>query len=60
MRCTSCLLYTSTPLPKDGNIINSGLKKGDKILVKVTREAFGTKGPSPVSYTHLDVYKRQA
>ncbi|WP_462136677.1 Rne/Rng family ribonuclease [Porphyromonas uenonis] len=34
------------PLPKDGNIINSGLKKGDKILVKVTREAFGTKGPS--------------
>lgn len=35
-----------TPLPKDGNIINSGLKKGDKILVKVTREAFGTKGPS--------------
>lgn len=33
-------------LPKGGNIVNVGFKKGDKILVKVTREAFGTKGPS--------------
>ena len=44
--------------PEFQKVYKQGRSKANKYLVMYVKT--GESGPSPVSYTHLDVYKRQA
>ena len=52
------LYKTPIPLDEDATVYSAVYRDG-KPLGKVTRKSFAVNKATAVSYTHLDVYKRQ-
>ena len=61
--CIDAVSYTHLipySIKNIGNTILERLKKGKPYSIVVVAEGIRTDGRKPVSYTHLDVYKRQS